>query len=35
MNPIYKFQLSDGTTTRQAFPLFKDDLAIDYELEQK
>ena len=34
MNPIYKFQLSDGITTRQAFPLFKDDLAVDYALEQ-
>ena len=34
MNPIYKFQLSAGNDTRQAFPLYKDDLAIDYELEQ-
>ena len=34
MNPIYKFQLSAGTDTRQAFPVYKDDLAIDYALEQ-
>lgn len=34
MNPIYKFQLSAGTNTRQAFPVYKDDLAIDYALEQ-
>lgn len=34
MNPIYKFQLSAGNDTRQASPLYKDDLAIDYELEQ-
>lgn len=34
MNPIYKFQLSDGTNERQAFPIYKDDLAIDYALEQ-
>lgn len=34
MNPIYKFQLSDGNDTRQAFPVYKDDLAIDYALEQ-
>ena len=30
MNPIYKFQLSAGQDTRQAFPVYKDDLAIDY-----
>lgn len=34
MNPIYKFQLSAGNDTRQAFPIYKDDLAIDYALEQ-
>lgn len=34
MNPIYKFQLSAGADTRQAFPVYKDDLAIDYALEQ-
>ena len=34
MNPIYKFQLSAGEDTRQVFPVYKDDLAIDYELEQ-
>ncbi len=34
MNPIYRFQLSAGTDTRQAFPVYKDDLAIEYALEQ-
>ena len=34
MNPIYKFQLSAGQDTRQALPVYKDDLAIDYGLEQ-
>lgn len=34
MNPIYKFQISAGTDTRQAFPVYKDDLAIDYASEQ-
>lgn len=34
MDPIYKFQLSAGNDTRQAFPVYKDDLAIDYALEQ-
>ena len=34
MNPIYKFQLSAGADTRQAFPVYKDDLAIDYAQEQ-
>lgn len=34
MNPIYRFQLSAGNDTRQAFPVYKDDLAIDYALEQ-
>ena len=34
MNPIYKFELSAGNTTQQAYPVYKDDLAIDYALEQ-
>jgi len=34
MNPIYKFQLSSGQDTRQAFPVYRDDVAIDYELQQ-
>lgn len=34
MNPIYRFQLSAGNDTRQAFPVYKNDLAIDYALEQ-
>lgn len=34
MNPIYKFQLSAGADTRQAFPTYRDDLAIEYALEQ-
>jgi hypothetical protein len=34
MDPVYKFQLSAGNDTRQAFPVYKDDLAIDYALEQ-
>lgn len=34
MNPIYKFQLSANGATQQAFPNRKDDLAIDYALEQ-
>lgn len=33
MNPIYKFQLSAGNTIQQAFPIYKDDLAKDYEKE--
>ena len=34
MHPIYKFILSiDGENATQAFPLYKDDLAIDYEQE--
>ena len=33
MNPIYKFELSAGADTRQAFPIYKDDLAIDYTME--
>ena len=34
MNPIYKFTLSAGEQSRQAYPVYKDDLAIDYALEQ-
>lgn len=34
MNPIYKFELTAGDITQQAFPIYKDDLAIDYALEQ-
>lgn len=34
MNPIYKFVLSAGADSQQAYPIFKDDLAIDYALEQ-
>ena len=33
MNPIYKFELSDGNTTQRAFPIYKDDLAKDFEKE--
>lgn len=33
MNPIYKFELSAGNTTQRAYPLYKDDLAKDYEKE--
>lgn len=33
MNPIYKFQLSAGSATQQAFPIYKDDLAKDFEKE--
>lgn len=33
MNPIYKFQLSAGSETQQAFPIYKDDLAKDFEKE--
>lgn len=34
MNPIYKFQLTAGEYSQRAYPLYKDDLAIDYALEQ-
>ena len=34
MNPIYKFTLSAGEQSRQAYPVYKDDLAIEYALEQ-
>lgn len=33
MNPIYKFELTDGNTTQRAFPIYKDDLAKDFEKE--
>jgi hypothetical protein len=33
MNPIYKFQLSAGSATQQSFPIYKDDLAKDFEKE--
>lgn len=33
MNPIYKFELSAGNTTQRAYPLYKDDLAKEYEKE--
>lgn len=34
MNPIYKFTLSaNGGTEQQAFPIYKDDVAKDYELQ--
>jgi hypothetical protein len=33
MNPIYKFELSAGDAKQQAYPLYKDDLAKDYEKE--
>lgn len=33
MNPIYKFELSDGNTGQIAFPVYKDDLSKDFEKE--
>ena len=33
MNPIYKFELTAGNTTRRVFPIYKDDLAKDFEKE--
>lgn len=33
MNPIYKFQLSASSATQRAFPIYKDDLAKDFEKE--
>ena len=33
MNPVYKFELTIGEETQQAFPLWRDDLAKDFELE--
>lgn len=34
MNPIYKFELSADSQTRRAAPVYRDDLAIEYALEQ-
>lgn len=34
MNPIYKFTLSGGGDTITARPVYKDDIAIEYALEQ-
>ncbi len=34
MNPIYKFTLSANGQSQQAYPVYKDDLAIEYALEQ-
>ena len=33
MNPIYKFELTANGTTQRAFPVYKDDLAKDFEKE--
>lgn len=33
MNPIYKFDLTANGTTQRAFPIYKDDLAKDFEKE--
>lgn len=33
MYPIYKFELTVGSTTKRAFPIYSDDLTKDYELE--
>jgi len=33
MDPIYKFELTAGETTQRAFPIYKDDLAKDFEKE--
>lgn len=33
MNPIYKFELTVGATTERCYPLYKDDLAKDFEME--
>ena len=33
MNPIYKFELTAGNTTQRAYPIYKDDLAKDFEKE--
>ena len=33
MDPIYKFELTAGNTTQRAFPIYKDDLAKDFEKE--
>lgn len=34
MNPIYKFQLAAGEDSQQAFPIYNNDLSIEYALEQ-
>ena len=34
MNPIYKFTLSANGQSQQAYPVYKDDLSIEYALEQ-
>lgn len=33
MNPIYKFELTIGETTERCYPIYKDDLAKDFEQE--
>ena len=33
MNPIYKFELTAGETTQRAYPVYKDDLAKEFEKE--
>ena len=33
MNPIYKFELTIGETTERCYPIYKDDLAKDFELQ--
>ena len=33
MYPIYKFELTAGATTQRAYPIYKDDLAKNYEKE--
>ena len=33
MNPIYKFELTANGTTQRAFPIYKNDLAKDFEKE--
>ena len=33
MNPIYKFELTIGTTTQRCYPIYNDDLTKDFELQ--
>ena len=33
MRPIYKFELTIGETTERCYPIYKDDLAKDFELQ--
>lgn len=33
MNPIYKFELAAGSTNQQAFPIYNDSMAKDFEKE--